>query len=100
MIKFSGILQATVVGSLNSVVVVVFTPQESADTTDTTNQLHPTQPVYHPLLWEETAASRVVTAMTGKLVLCITEERSAVLRDLVTERLDLVQEVRESSLSK
>lgn len=75
--------------------VVVFTPQESADTTDTANQLQPTQPVYHPLLWEETAASQVVTAMTGKLVLCTTEERSVVLRDLVTERLDLVEEVRE-----
>lgn len=33
--------------------------------------------------------------MTGKLVLCTTEERSVVLTDLVTERLDLVKEVRE-----
>ena len=90
-------MQATIVGSLKSVMVVVFTPRKSALQmlqTLSISPTHPTQPAYHPLLWEEAAASQVVTVVNGKSVVCITKERSLALGDLVTERSDLVKEVR------
>lgn len=97
MMTFSGFLQATIVGSLKSVMVVVFTPGKSALQmlqTLSISPTHPTQPVYHLLLWEEAAASQIVTVVNGKSVVCTTKERSSALGDLVTERSDLVKEVR------
>ena len=98
MMMFSGFLQATIVGSLKSVMVVVFTPGKSALQMLQTLSISPTlptQPAYHPLLWEEAAASQIVTVVNGKPVICFMKERSSALGDLVTERSDLVKEVRE-----
>ena len=101
MVTLSGFLQATVVGSWKSVMVVVFTPRKPALQmlqTLSISPTHPTQPAYHLLLWEEAAASQVVTVVNGKSVVCTTKERSSALGNLVTERSDLIKEFRAGDL--